>query len=178
MLLDGTVIATTSASVREIYNLDIEELIKNDLWSEANLPRQRNKVTKRQKSSFAKEGEKYILNEYDGGKETICVTERPTCRNVILELEEFLSGRKAKKYSRKELDRVTTEYGLRRGRMYLGSKKEVFKVLCQKYENARLYYSYDDLYYVMMDGRREWELSWSSNRKEASRAQLAPFFML
>lgn len=166
MLLDGTIITTTSASAREIYNLSIEELIKNDLWSEANLPRQRNKVTKRQKSSFAKEGEKYVLNEYDGGKEIIHVTERPTCRNVILELEEFLSGRKAKKYSRKEMNRVTTEYGLTRGRMYLGSKKEVFKVLCQKYENARLYYSYDDLYYGMMDNRKEWELPWS-NRKGA-----------
>ena len=99
-----------------------------------------------------------IAHEEKEKKEMRQTLEKPIITRVadIMAMEEFLSEAEIVESTTFAKKRIPKEYGLKRGR-HTKDKDTIFNHLCEKYDRAKYYNSLTDLYYAIIDDRKEWE---------------------
>jgi hypothetical protein len=101
----------------------------------------------------------FYFNDADGHSSYIATSvEEPSFDNLN-KIEAFLAGTKENPLGRNRKRYLKEEYALTKGsyKKYTIRGSLAFKTLCAKYDRARFFHSWSDIYYAMLDGRREWE---------------------
>ena len=109
-----------------------------------------------------KDGGFYFTDEKGSGSIIVTSADEPDLESIN-KIEAFLTGTEIR-LSRTRKKELKAEYHLKRNRygFYTTSDTLAFEILCAKYDRARYYSSWSDLYFAMADDRREWEIPWKA----------------